>query len=121
MLNKDIRYIKTTPEELHGVNDFFFGSTSYWIALALLAVAFISLFVIFRQRAIDNANIGKMRGKKANKVATRRLRTASKLMAAGRSGEFYDEVLRALWGYVGDKLNMPVESLSRDNISQRLT
>ena len=121
MLNKDIRHIKTTPEELHGVNDFFFGSTSYWIALALLAVAFISLFVIFRQRAIDNANIGKMRGKKANKVATRRLRTASKLMAAGRSGDFYDEVLRALWGYVGDKLNMPVESLSRENISQRLT
>ena len=121
MLNKDIRHIKTTTEELHGVNDFFFGSTSYWIALALLAIAFISLFVIFRQRAIDNANIGKMRGKKANKVATRRLRTASKLMAAGRAGEFYDEVLRALWGYVGDKLNMPVESLSRENISQRLS
>lgn len=121
LLNKDIRHIKTTPEDLHGVNDFFFGSTSYWIALALLAVAFVSLFVIFRQRAIDNANIGKMRGKKANKVATRRLRKANKLMTAGRSDEFYDEVLRALWGYVGDKLNMPVESLSRENISQRLS
>ena len=121
ILNKDIRHIKTTPEELNGVNDFFFGSTSYWVALALLAFAFVSLFVIFRQRAIDNANIGKMRGKKANKVATRRLRKASKLMADGRSGEFYDEVLRALWGYVGDKLNMPVESLSRENISQRLS
>ena len=121
LLNKDIRHIKTTPEELHGVNEFFFGSTSYWIALALLAIAFISLFVIFRQRAIDNANIGKMRGKKANKVATKRLRVANKLMTAGRSSEFYDEVLRALWGYVGDKLNMPVESLSRENISQRLS
>lgn len=121
ILNKDIRHIKTTPEELNGVNDFFFGSTSYWVALALLAFAFVSLFVIFRQRAIDNANIGKMRGKKANKVATRRLRKASKLMADGRAGEFYDEVLRALWGYVGDKLNMPVESLSRENISQRLS
>lgn len=121
LLNKDIRHIKTTPEDLHGVNDFFFGSTSYWVALALLAFAFVSLFVIFRQRAIDNANIGKMRGKKANKVATRRLRKANKLMTAGRSDEFYDEVLRALWGYVGDKLNMPVESLSRDNISQRLS
>ena len=121
ILNKDIRHIKTTPEELNGVNDFFFGSTSYWVALALLAFAFVSLFVIFRQRAIDNATIGKMRGKKANKVATRRLRKASKLMADGRSGEFYDEVLRALWGYVGDKLNMPVESLSRENISQRLS
>lgn len=121
LLNKDIRHIKTTPEELHGVNEFFFGSTSYWVTLALLAIAFISLFVIFRQRAIDNANIGKMRGKKANKVATKRLRVANKLMTAGRSSEFYDEVLRALWGYVGDKLNMPVESLSRDNISQRLS
>ena len=121
LLNKDIRHIKTTPEELHGVNEFFFGSTSYWVTLALLAIAFISLFVIFRQRAIDNANIGKMRGKKANKVATKRLRVANKLMNAGRSSEFYDEVLRALWGYVGDKLNMPVESLSRENISQRLS
>ena len=121
LLNKDIRHIKTTPEELHGVNEFFFGSTSYWVTLALLAIAFISLFVIFRQRAIDNANIGKMRGKKANKVATKRLRVANKLMTAGRSSEFYDEVLRALWGYVGDKLNMPVERLSRDNISQRLS
>ena len=93
----------------------------YWVTLALLAIAFISLFVIFRQRAIDNANIGKMRGKKANKVATKRLRVANKLMTAGRSSEFYDEVLRALWGYVGDKLNMPVESLSRENISQRLS
>ena len=105
---------------MHGINDFFFGSTLYWVSLALLALAFISLFVIFRQRAIDNANIGKQRGKKANKVATKRLRKASSLMSAGKSGEFYDEVLRALWGYVGDKLNMPVESLSRDNISQRL-
>lgn len=120
LLNKDIRHIKTSPSEVHGINDFFFGSTLYWVSLALLAIAFISLFVIFRQRAIDNANIGKQRGKKANKVATKRLRKASSLMSAGKSGEFYDEVLRALWGYVGDKLNMPVESLSRDNISQRL-
>ena len=120
LLNKDIRHIKTSPSEVHGINDFFFGSTLYWVSLALLALAFISLFVIFRQRAIDNANIGKQRGKKANKVATKRLRKASSLMSAGKSGEFYDEVLRALWGYVGDKLNMPVESLSRDNISQRL-
>ena len=120
LLNKDIRHIKTSPSEVHGINDFFFGSTLYWVSLALLAIAFVSLFVIFRQRAIDNANIGKQRGKKANKVATKRLRKANSLMSAGKSGEFYDEVLRALWGYVGDKLNMPVESLSRDNISQRL-
>jgi tetratricopeptide (TPR) repeat protein len=62
-----------------------------------------------------------MRGKRANKVAVRRLRQADKLLKAGKQSEFYDEVLRALWGYVGDKLDMPVTQLSRENISQRLS
>ena len=119
-LNKDIRYIKTGSTNQHSLNDFFFGSSAYWISLCLLAVVFISLFVIFRQRAIDNANVTKARGKKANKVATKRLKKASRLMADNKPGEFYDEVLRALWGYVGDKMNIPVEQLSHDNISMRL-
>ena len=120
-LNNDIRYIKTGDTRLRQLGDYFFGSTAYWVALVLLALTFVTLFVVFRQRAIDNANIGKMRGKKANKVATRRLKQANKLMQTGRSGEFYDEVLRALWGYVGDKLNIPVEQLSRENVSQLLS
>lgn len=119
-LNKDIRYIKTGSTIQHSLNDFFFGSSAYWISLCLLAVVFVSLFVIFRQRAIDNANVTKARGKKANKVATKRLKKASRLMADNKPGEFYDEVLRALWGYVGDKMNIPVEQLSHDNISMRL-
>ena len=120
LLNKDIRHIKTGDTRQHSLDDFFFGSTGYWVSLGVLALIFISLFVIFRQRAIENANISKQRGKKANKVATKRLKKASKLMALNKPGEFYDEVLRALWGYVGDKLNIPVEQLSHDNISQRL-
>ena len=120
MLAKDIRHIKTGESRQHSLDDFFFGSTGYWIALVILALIFISLFVIFRQRAIENANITKRRAGKANKVATKRLKKASKLMADNKPGAFYDEVLRALWGYVGDKLNMPVEQLSHDNISQRL-
>jgi tetratricopeptide (TPR) repeat protein len=121
LLNKDIRHIKTGDTRQHSLDGFFFGSTGYWVSLAILALIFISLFIIFRQRAIENANITKQRGKKANKVATKRLKKASKLMAANKPGEFYDEVLRALWGYVGDKLNIPVEQLSHDNISQRLS
>ena len=120
-LNKDIRYIKMGDVRQQGLDRFFFASTGYWISLAVLALIFISLFIVFRQRAIDNANVTKTRGKKANKVATKRLKNAAKLMAGDKPGEFYDEVLRALWGYVGDKLNIPVEQLSHDNISQRLT
>ena len=121
LLNKDIRHIKMGPIKQHSLDDFFFGSTGYWCSLIVLAIIFISLFVIFRQRAIENANITKQRGKRANKVATKRLKKASRLMAENKPGEFYDEVLRALWGYVGDKLAIPVEQLSHDNISQRLT
>ena len=121
LLNKDIRYIKTGDTRQHSLDDFFFGSTRYIVSIILMVLVFISLFVIFRQRAIENANITKRRAGKANKVATKRLKKASKLMAENKPGEFYDEVLRALWGYVGDKLNIPVEQLSHDNISMRLS
>ena len=119
-LNSDIHYIKTGETRQRGIDEFFFASTEYWVSLAVLLLGFISLFIIFRQRAIENADIVKQRAGKANKVATKRLKKAAKLMAGGKQNEFYDEVLRALWGYVGDKLNMPVEQLSRENISQQL-
>ncbi|WP_338335724.1 BatD family protein [Marseilla massiliensis] len=119
-LNKDIRGIKAGDADVHDIGDFFFGSTAYWVAMCVLAAIFVSLFVVFRHRAIANANIDRMRGKKANKVATKRLKKANRLMLDGKASLFYDEVLRALWGYVGDKLSIPVEKLSRENISQRL-
>jgi len=120
-LSKDIRYIKLGDTRQRAIGDFFYGSTAYWVSLIVLALIFITLFVVFRQRAIDNANVTKMRGKKANKVATKRLKLAARLMKEGKASAFYDEVLRALWGYVGDKFNIPVEQLSHDNISQKLS
>lgn len=117
---KDIKDIKKGDAELHSVDNFFFGSVGYMMSLLIPFAAFVALLVIFRKRAIDNADLVKMKGKKANKIATKRLRQANKLMLAGKSNEFYDEVLRALWGYVGDKLNMPAEKLSRENISEKL-
>ena len=118
--NQDIHAIKTGKVVRQDAASLFFGSASYWIILALLLAAFIALMIIFRRRAIENADIVKMRGKKANKVANKRLRAAHKLMVAGKQGEFYDEVLRALWGYMGDKLNIPVSELSHDNIADKL-
>lgn len=118
--DNDIRNIKKGGDEQYGTADFFYGSTRYWAVLAILLVSFVALLLVFRKRAIDNADIVKMQGKKANAIARKRLKKASRLMFADDSGAFYDEVLRALWGYVGYKLNMPVERLSRDNISATL-
>lgn len=119
--DNDIHTIKTGATALHKADSFFFGSAAYWVSLLLPLVAFIVLLIIFRRRAIENADIVKVRGKKANKMARRRLKTASKLMFQGKSSAFFDEVLRALWGYVSYKLNIPVELLSRENIAEKLT
>lgn len=116
----DIHDIMSGKCEQRQVGNFFFGSTSWWISLLLPLIAFVVLLVIFRKRALDHADAVKMRGKKANKIARKRLKKASKLMFQGKSEAFYDEVLRALWGYVGYKLNIPVEQLNRDNITEKL-
>ena len=78
------------------------------------------MLVYHRNRVRDNADVARMKGKRANKVATKRLKKALQLLNAGRQNLFYDETLRALWGYAGDKLNMPVEQLSRENIAAKL-
>ena len=118
--DNDIHPLKLGDSSLHQVDHFFFGSTGYLLLLILLVAAFVALLVVFRKRAAEMADLVKMRGKKANKVAKRRLRKASLLMIKGRQAEFYDEVLRALWGYISDKLNMPVEQLTRENIQDNL-
>lgn len=119
--NKDIHQIKEGYYEIQDVRNIFYGSLSYWIILILLFVIFAAVLVVFRKRAIDNANITQLKIKRANRIATKRLKYANKLMLNNEHDKFYDEVLRALWGYVGNKLNMPVEQLSRDNISEKLS
>ena len=72
----------------------------------------VTAAVIYRQKALENANVAKVKTKKANKVATRRMKLAGKLLAENKKNEFYDEVLKALWGYISDKLSIPVSQLS---------
>lgn len=118
---EDIRPIKEGKMKSESDNAHFFGSTAYWLTIAAAVLLFVVLLVIFRHRAVRNADVVGRKSKKANKVATRRLRAADRLMRQGRQNQFYDEVLHALWGYIGDRLNIPVEQLSRDNITDRLT
>ena len=117
----DIHNIKEGSFTLKQSSPFFFESKFYWVCLIGTLLIFFLLLIVFRKRAISNSDIVKVKGKKANRIATKRLRKANQLMLHGKSDEFYDEVLKALWGYVGDKLNMPVEKLTEENISQELS
>ena len=102
-------------------DEIFFGTKTYYGIVLAIILAFITLCIIFRKRAIAASDVTSMRGKKANKVAVKRLRKASRFMKQNKRDEFYDEVLRALWNYVSDKFSMPAEQLSRDNISEQLS
>ena len=120
VLGEDIRYIKQNEVTLQPKGSFFYGSMIYWLFYIIPALAFIIFFIIYRKQAAENANVAKMRTKKANKVATKRMKLAGKLLSENKKDAFYDEVLKALWGYISDKLNIPVSRLSKDNIEEKL-
>lgn len=120
VLGEDIRYIKLNDVRLQRKGDILYGSLVYWLWYIIPAIAFIIFFIIYRKQAVENANVAKMRTKKANKVATKRMKLAEKLLAENKKEAFYDEVLKALWGYISDKLNIPVSRLSKDNVEEKL-
>ena len=120
VLGQDIRYIKTGDTRLTQKDDYFYDSTSYWLWYIVPLALFIAFMVIYRKQAMENANVAKVRTKKANKVATKRMKNAGKLLAEKKSEAFYDEVLKALWGYISDKLSIPLSQLSKDNIEEEL-
>ena len=121
MLAKDIRFIKLGDTVLKQQGDFFFGTTACYLWYVIPFVLFVVFVIIYRKQAIENANVARVKTKKANKVATKRMKLAGKLLAENKKNEFYDEVLKALWGYISDKLSIPVSQLSKDNIEAELT
>lgn len=120
VLGQDIRFIKLGDTKLMPKGDVFFGTAGYYLWYIIPFVLFVGLVVFFRKQAAENANVAKVKTKKANKVATKRMKLAGKLLAENRKNEFYDEVLKALWGYISDKLSIPVSQLSKDNIEAEL-
>lgn len=120
VLNEDIRFIKQNEVKLTPRGSFFFGTTGYWLFYLIPALVFIVFFLIYRKQIAANANVAKVRTRKANKVAVKRLKLAGKLLADNKKDAFYDEVLKALWGYVSDKLSIPMSRLSKDNIEEEL-
>ncbi|KAA6313680.1 hypothetical protein EZS27_035583, partial [termite gut metagenome] len=120
VLGEDIRFIKLNEVRLHPKGDFFFGATTYWLFYIIPVLAFIVFIFISRKLSIENANVTKMRMKRANKVAIKRLKLAGTYLAEKKKDLFYDEVLKALWGYIGDRLNIPVSQLSKDFLREKV-
>lgn len=120
MLAQDIRFIKRGATSPMGQDTGFFGSTAMWLSYGLSLLLFVALTLIFRRQIAANADVARRRTKGAGKAANKRLKVAAKMMKAGKAGEFYDEVQKALWGFVADKLNMSAEALNKENVAQQL-
>lgn len=120
LLGQDIRFIKRGEAQFARKGDHLFGSTLYYICYIIPLLLFVLYIVIHHKKVAENANIAALRTKKANKVAVKRLKVAKKFLKENRKSEFYDEILKTLWGYMSDKLSIPVSQLSKDNIAVEL-
>ena len=120
LLGQDIRYIDLKDAKLSPKGVYLYGTMGYWLWYIVPLVGFVVILIVYRKQAAENANIAKTKNKKAGKVATRRLKVAKQKMAAKDKAGFYDEVLKAVWGYLSDKLIMPVSELSKENIAAEL-
>ena len=121
ILDKDIRFIKLGSHELSPKGRMLMWSPLYFVIVALLVLFAIVAYLPAKRFIRNRSNDVLVRGKRANKVALQRLRIANQYMEAGNERGFYDETLRALWGYMSDKLNIPVANLNKENIREKLT
>ena len=120
-VEQDIRFLKTGEITYLSRTNFFVGSFAYWLWYLIPLTLLIVLFLINRKQARENANVALLRTKMANKMAVRRLKTAGKYLKEQDKEQFYNEVLRALWGYFSDKLSIPLAQLSKQNIESELS
>lgn len=116
-LGTDIRHIYTGA--IHPTNKEIFLIESFrnWLFLILPFILFVFLYLIFRKHIKDNADLEMVKNRKANKLARKRLRVAQKFLQSGNKEKFYEEVMKALWTYLSDKLSIPVSSLNLENVT----
>lgn len=121
LIGQDIRFIKQGNPGLRNIGQTFFGSTFFYLIYLISAVLFVLLYLIYRKKARENANIALVRNKKANRVATKRLKTAAGFMKQNNNEAFHEAILKAFWGYLSDKLSIPVADLNRESATKRLS
>jgi hypothetical protein len=121
VIGSDIRHIQTVLPIFSVSGDFFFGSGWFYTFLTMPFLLFIGFLVYWKKQQEIMGNSILLKSMKANKMAEKRLTTAKKYIEENKKNEFYEEIFRALYGYVSDKLNIPVADLNKENIAENLT
>jgi hypothetical protein len=114
-LGKDIRFIRNNPGNLAKSADILLVKRSYYSLYILALLIFFSFLFVRREHIRRNADITAVKNRKAGKIANKRLINASACLKRNEIDRFHEEILKALWGYLSDKLNIPVSDLTRIN------
>lgn len=120
LLGEDIRFIKSGNPHLKRVSHPLLFSGLYFLWVGAIVLLFVALFFVLRKQIRDSRNTVLVRGKRASKVAIQRFRAAKRAMQEENRYAFYEEMSRALWGYMSDKLNIPVSNLTKENVREEL-
>jgi hypothetical protein len=115
-LGKDIRFIKSDPGRLARSVNFIVTSRVFYSIYAIAIILFLIVLFIRREHIRRNADLTAVRNRKAGKVAGKRLKEASACLKRSETDRFHEEILKAIWGYLSDKLNIPVADLNRSNV-----
>ena len=120
-LGTDIRFIHSGGDALLRYYQVpFYGSTLYYLSYFVPLTLFVLLLLLLQKQAKENANLVRVKNKRANKLAKKRLKTAAMYMKKGEKDRFYEATVGALWGYIADKLNILPANLTKDNVQEEL-
>ena len=119
-LGSDIRFISTRMPSLSSTGSFFIFSPLFWGLAGALLLAAAAVWFLLRRRAALRADVAGSRNRAATKMARKRLTLAGDFLQKNLYTAFYEELHKALLGFVSDKLNMDAGDMSRENISARL-
>jgi hypothetical protein len=120
-IGSDIRHIKTGNIRLDRINSFFIASSSLILWLVIPALLFIAFIIFWSKNKKRSGNIALVRNRKANKVARKNLQKASEYLQSNSTEAFFEEISRALWGYISNKFNIPLSDLSIESVHHRLS
>ncbi|MFI3295484.1 MAG: BatD family protein [Rikenellaceae bacterium] len=121
VLGRDIRFIKVSDPALRTTDGLLIFSVYFWLIVLLLLVLFFILRSVLSKYIASRMDVALTKNKKANKVALRRLRRARGYMQSDSPEAFFEEMLRALWGYVADKLSIEVSELTKERVRVELS
>lgn len=120
-LGKDIRYIEPENFKIAPESKPIIGSILGWLIFIVPLLITIALFFILKKQTIENADVVSVKNRRANKLARKRLSQAQRLLNDGKKDQFYEEVLKAVWTYLSDKLSIPAASLTKEKVDIELT